>query len=88
MWSSVGFDDELRPLMRSWHEAWLARLVALVDDGKADGSIPASVDAKASAWRLGATADGVDSLLYLGIVDRDGASDMLKASLEREFRTP
>ena len=86
VWSSVGFDDELRPLMRDWHEAWLARLVALVEDGKVDGSIPASVDSKAAAWRLGATADGVDSLLYLGILNRHGAAEMLKASLEREFR--
>lgn len=86
VWSSVGFDDELRPLMRSWHEAWLARLVALVEDGVADGSIPQSVDAKATAWRLGATADGVDSLLYLGILDHDGAAEMIRASLERELR--
>lgn len=85
VWSSVGFDDELRPLMRSWHEAWLARLVSLVEDGVADGSIPPSVDPKAAAWRLGATADGVDSLLYLEIVDRDGAAAMIGASLAREF---
>ena len=47
VWSSVGFDGELRPLMRSWYEAWLGRLVSLVEDGLADGSIPPSVDAKA-----------------------------------------
>lgn len=85
VWSSVGFDEELRPLMRGWYEDWLARLVAVVEEGRADGSIPASVDALATAWRLGATADGVDSLLYLGIVSHDGAAEMIRAALKREL---
>ena len=85
VWSSVGFDEELRPLMRDWYEHWLARLVTLVEEGRADGSIPGEIDAKAVAWRLGAAADGVDSLLYLGIVSHDGAAAMIRAALEREL---
>ena len=85
VWSSVGFDEELRPLMRDWYEQWLARLVTLVEEGRADGSIPGEIDAKAVAWRLGAAADGVDSLLYLGIVNHDGAAAMIRAALEREL---
>lgn len=87
VWSSVAFDDELRPLVRDWYEAWLTRLVTLVEQGQADGSVPTTIDARAAAWRLGATADGVDSLLYLGIVDRDGASEMIRATLASELRS-
>jgi AcrR family transcriptional regulator len=85
VWSSVGFDEELRPLMRAWYEDWLARLVAVVEEGRADGSIPRSVDARTTAWRLGAVADGVDSLLYLGIVSHDGAAEMIRTALAREL---
>lgn len=85
VWSSVGYDDELRPLVRDWYEAWLGRLVGLVAEGRADGSISGEVDAQAAGWRLGATADGVDSLLYLGVVDRDGAALMMRRALEREL---
>lgn len=86
VWSSVAFDEELRPLMRDWYEAWLARLVALVELGRGDGSISATVDARGAAWRLGAAADGLDSLLYLGLVDRDGAAELVRAALARELR--
>lgn len=85
VWSSVRFDDELRPLMRDWYEAWLARLVALVEAGQEDGSIRQGVDARGAAWRLGATADGVDSLLYLRIVDREGAVELVREALASEL---
>lgn len=85
VWSSVGFDEELRPLMRGWYEAWLARLVALVELGQRDGSVRTSVDARGAAWRLGAAADGLDSLLYLEIVDREGAAGLIREALAREL---
>ena len=46
----------------------------LIEEGKADGSIAADVDAASAGWRLAAAADGLDSLLYLGLVDRDEAA--------------
>ena len=53
------------------YRAWLARIVGAIEEGTADGSIPAGVDATAAGWRLAAAGDGLDSLLYLGLVDRD-----------------
>ena len=40
IWSSLRSDDELRPLVERSYRAWLARVVGLIDDGRADGSIP------------------------------------------------
>jgi AcrR family transcriptional regulator len=85
VWSSLRFDDELRPLVERWYRTWLDRFVAMLEEGRADGSVPAAVDATAAGARLAAAADGVDSMLYLGLLDRDGARDVLLGSLRREL---
>jgi AcrR family transcriptional regulator len=86
VWSTLGFDDELRPLVQSYYRAWLDRLVALAEEGLKDGSIPAGLDAHATAWRLCALADGADSMLYLGLLDRDEARNLLVAGIGQELR--
>ena len=63
-------------------------MVRLLEEGQADGSVPAAVDARAAGARLAATADGVDSMLYLGLVDRDAAQELLLGSLRRELSAP
>jgi AcrR family transcriptional regulator len=88
VWSSLRSDDDLRPLVERWYRTWLDRMVRLVEEGQADGSIPASVDARAAGARLAATADGVDSMLYLGLVDRDAAQELLLGSLRLELAAP
>ncbi len=85
VWSSVRFDDELRPLVVRWYRTWLDRVVWLLEEGRADGSVQAEIDATAAGARLAAAADGVDSMLYLGLLDRDGARDVLLGSLRREL---
>jgi AcrR family transcriptional regulator len=85
VWSSLRSDDELRPLVERWYRTWLDRIVRLLEDGKADGSVPAAVDAAAAGARLAAAADGVDSMLYLGLLDRDGARELLLGCLDREL---
>jgi len=85
VWSSLRFDDELRPLVERWYRTWLDRLVRLLENGRADGSVPVSVDAAAAGARLAAAADGVDSMLYLGLLDRDGARELLLGCLLREL---
>ncbi len=85
VWSSLRFDDELRPLVERWYRTWLDRLVRLLEQGRADGSVPASVDAAAAGARLAAAADGVDSMLYLGLLDRDGARELLLGCVVREL---
>lgn len=85
VWSSATFDPALRPLMRDWYATWLARLRSLVDEGLRDGSIRALEDPEAAAWRLGALADGVESLLYLDVVDAAAAAAIVLDAVGREL---
>ena len=85
VWSSLRSDDELRPLVERSYRDWLDRVVALIEQGRADGSVPANVIATDAGWRLAAASDGLDSLLYLGLVDRDEARELIRGLLAREF---
>jgi AcrR family transcriptional regulator len=85
VWSSLRFDDSLRPLVASSYRAWLDRLRGLIDEGRRDGSIEPGVVANAAAWRLAAVGDGLDSMLYLGLLERDDARGLMLASIQREL---
>jgi AcrR family transcriptional regulator len=84
VWSSLRYDDALRPLVDSSYRAWLGRLGALVDEGRSDGSIPSGVVAGEAAWRLAAVGDGLDSMLYLGLLGRDEARELMLGGIRRE----
>ena len=62
-------------------------MVELIEEGREDGSVPASVDAGQAGWRLAAAADGLDSLLYLGLLDGEGARELMRGSIRRELTT-
>ena len=85
MWSSLRY-DELRPLVDGSYRAWLDLLVELIDEGRNDGAIAADVGAAEAAWRLVAIGDGVDSMLYVGLIDRERARRLVVASVRRELR--
>ena len=85
VWSGLRDDDELRPLVVQCYRAWIERLAALIVEGQADGTVPAGVDARAAGTRLAAMADGLDSMLYLGLVDNAAAAALATAALEREL---
>jgi AcrR family transcriptional regulator len=85
VWSSLRYDEELRPLVQDRYRAWVERVVELLDEGREDGSVPRSVDPVAAGWRLAAAADGLDSLLYLGLLDRDGARELLASCMQSEL---
>jgi len=85
VWSSLRSDEELRPVVKRSYRAWLGRVVALIEEGKADGSIGADVDAVSTGWRLAAAADGFDSLLYLDLIDRDDAVRLMQETIVREL---
>ena len=87
VWSSLRSDDDLRPLVERSYRAWIARVVELIEEGREDGSVPASVDAGQAGWRLAAAADGLDSLLYLGLLDGEGARELMRGSIRRELTT-
>lgn len=86
VWSSVRFDDELRPLAEGSYRRWLDRLLSFVQKAVADGSAPATLDALRVARTLAAIADGADSLLYLGLLERDDARALVRDTLRRELR--
>ncbi len=85
VWSSLRSNDELRPLVEESYRESIGSLVALIEEGRADGSIPAAVDATSAGWRLSAVADGLDSLLYLDLIDRDAVTELLKSAIVREL---
>ena len=85
MWSSLRYDDELRPLVEAAYRAWIDGLVEHIHTGRRDGSIPDEVDPRLAAWRLAAVGDGLDSMLYLELLDRGAARDLMRASIRREL---
>ena len=68
VWSSLRNDEELRPLVQERYRAWIERVVRLLEEGREDGSVPRSVDPAGAGWRLAAAADGLDSILYVGLL--------------------
>lgn len=85
VWSSLRVDDALRPLVARTYRLWLDRLVELIEEGRADGSVSETVDAAAASWRLAAYVDGVDSILYLGLLDGDAARKVVSACIRQEL---
>lgn len=85
VWSSLGEDEELRPLLQGRYREWADRIVHLLEEGRHDGSVPPHVDARAAGLRLAALADGLDSMLYLGLVETTQARALLVSALEREL---
>jgi len=85
VWSSLRYDEELGPLVQERYHAWIERIVRLLDEGRDDGSVAPAVDSVAAGWRLAAMADGLDSIRYLGILDRDEARELLVSCFLREL---
>jgi AcrR family transcriptional regulator len=86
VWSSLRVDAELRPLVQDVYGRWVGRLQRLLEDARRDGSAPEGIDARSTAWRLAAVVDGLDSMLFLGLVDRSRARRLVRQSVERELR--
>jgi AcrR family transcriptional regulator len=84
-WSSMRLDEEVRPEVEHVYRAWVTRVRSLVEEGLADGSIPKRVDPEAASIRLTAIADGLDSLLMLGIIEPDRARALVRASVDAEL---
>ena len=84
VWSSLRVDEELRPVVHEAYERWVRQLVRLVEQARREGAA-ASLDVRAAAWRLAAVVDGLDSMLYLGLVDRARARRLVRQSIEKEL---
>jgi AcrR family transcriptional regulator len=85
VWSSLRFDDELRPMVDASYRDWLERLASLVREGREDGSIERTVEPRQTAWRLAALGDGIDSMLYLELLKRERARSLLRGGIRREL---
>jgi AcrR family transcriptional regulator len=85
VWSSLAEDDALRPLLQERYRDWAERIVRLLEEGRRDGTVPPHVDVRTAGLRLAAVADGLDSMLYLGLVERPVAQALLASCLEREL---
>jgi AcrR family transcriptional regulator len=85
VWSSLRYDEELRPLVQERYRAWIERIVLLLDEGRRDGSVPREVDPAGAGWRLAAAADGLDSIVYLGLLARGEAGELLSSCVRREL---
>jgi AcrR family transcriptional regulator len=85
VWSSLRVDADLRPLVHDAYQDWVGEVVRLIDEGREDGSISQTVDPREAGWRLAAVVDGLDSMLYLGLVDRRRARRLARQSIEREL---
>jgi AcrR family transcriptional regulator len=85
VWSSLRSDPELRPLVQARYRAWAERIVRLLAEGQEDESVPGTVDPIAAGWRLAAVADGLESILYLGLLDLDRARALLSGAVAVEL---
>jgi len=85
VWSSLRFDDELRPLVDASYRGWVQRLRGLIEDGRRDGSVREDVDAAEASWRLAAAADGFDSMLYLRLLGRRKARELMLRTVRSEI---
>jgi AcrR family transcriptional regulator len=85
VWSSLRFDDELRPLVDASYRGWVQRLRGLIEDGRRDGSIRRDVDPAEASWRLAAAADGFDSMLYLRLLGRRKARELMLRTVRGEL---
>jgi AcrR family transcriptional regulator len=85
VWGSIRVDAELRPMVEEAYRAWVARLTELIEGGRRDGSVVRDVDARAAGLRLAAAADGLDSMLFLELVDRRRARQLVRQCMEREL---
>jgi AcrR family transcriptional regulator len=85
VWGSIRVDAELRPMVEEAYRAWVARLTGLIEGGRRDGSVVRDVDVRAAGLRLAAAADGLDSMLFLELVDRRRARQLVRQCMEREL---
>ncbi len=85
VWSSLRDDAQLGPLVRERYRAWAERVIRLLEAGHDDGSVPQAVDAVTAGWRLAAVADGLESILYLGLLDPPTARALLASCVDREL---
>lgn len=79
------FDEQLRPIIDDATEHWIGQLAALLEQGKADGSIPSAVDTRAAAVRCTAMVEGLSNRWLAGALDTGAACAHVTAAVHAEL---
>lgn len=80
-WGSLKLDEELAPAVRAGYRRWADWIAALVDEGKADGSLRSSLDTADTVLSLSALAEGLSSLVDVGMTNGEHAVALMRRSL-------
>jgi AcrR family transcriptional regulator len=83
--ASAVFEPDLRDQLREASRTWSELVAGAIEEGIADGSIRADVDAQACAERLTALVDGLSARWLAGLASRERARDLLAAAIAREL---
>jgi hypothetical protein len=86
--ASAMFEPELRDQLREATGKWTALIAGAIQEGVADGSIGAVVDADACAERLTALVDGLSSRRLAGVVSRETAQALPAGAIALELGRP
>jgi AcrR family transcriptional regulator len=75
----------LRELLSDAYVGWAKEVAELLDEGRADGSVPASIDPAASSIRLTATMEGLGGRWRTGSIAQTDAHDLALVAIAREL---
>jgi TetR/AcrR family transcriptional repressor of bet genes len=78
----------LRELLSDAYVGWTKEVAELLDEGRADGSVPGGIDATASAIRLTATMEGLGGRWRTGSIAQTDAHDLALVAIARELGVP
>jgi AcrR family transcriptional regulator len=84
-WHASRHNEEIRALLKDLWEEWVALIVAALDCGKLDGSIPADVESLDVARRLAALLESLGQQLTTQLISAEGARVLLDGALDREL---
>ncbi|MSO58466.1 MAG: TetR/AcrR family transcriptional regulator [Thermoleophilia bacterium] len=79
-WGSLAIDEAFAPFFHAGYRGWLDWIVALLEEGRRDGSIRVPFDPGA-ATRLAALAEGLSSLVEVGVVSAAEAETTMREGL-------
>lgn len=80
-WGSLMLDEELAPAVRAAYQRWSAWIASMVEEGRADGSLPGVRDVAESAVALTALAEGLSSLIDTEVIDAGAAVEQVRAAV-------
>jgi AcrR family transcriptional regulator len=75
----------LREMLNEAYASWTAEVFELLEDGRADGSVPLDVNSHESALRLTASMDGLGSRMMTGAFGQPLARALALETIEREL---